>query len=73
MPRLLHQCAFVVIRSNLQMAEHNDRIMPKADWQWRGLAARRKKIDIDGRYAAQIDHIVEAAKTELFDLEELLT
>ena len=45
--------------------EEDSRILRKADARWRELAAAQKPMELEPRFAAELDRIVEAAKAEL--------
>ncbi|HWQ53747.1 MAG TPA: trimethylamine methyltransferase family protein [Bryobacteraceae bacterium] len=40
-------------------------LLEKADKAWRDLVSRQKPLEVDSRFAAELDRIVEAAKAEL--------
>jgi trimethylamine--corrinoid protein Co-methyltransferase len=44
--------------------EEDSRILRKADGLWRELVAAQKPMELDPRFAAELDRIVEAAKAE---------
>ena len=46
-------------------AEEDGRILRKADARWRELVAAQKPMELDARFAAELDRIVEAARAEL--------
>jgi len=50
---------------NILPHEEDGRILEKADRAWRELVAAQKPLEVDPRFAAELDRIVEAAKREL--------
>jgi trimethylamine--corrinoid protein Co-methyltransferase len=51
--------------TNLLPHQEDARLLEKADRAWRGLVAAQAPLELDPRFAAELDRILEAAKSEL--------